>query len=72
MEIRQAFRLLKLDPGASPEVVKRRYHELAVRWHPDRIPANSQATRQAAEKMKELNAAYAFLLRALRRGEFSA
>jgi hypothetical protein len=61
MEIRQAFRLLKLDPGASPEVVKRRYHELAVRWHPDRIPANSQATRQAAEKMKELNAAYAFI-----------
>jgi hypothetical protein len=61
MEIRQAFRLLKLDPGAAPEVVKRRYHELAARWHPDRIPAKSPANPSVAEKMKELNAAYALI-----------
>lgn len=63
MEIHQAFRLLKLDAGASLEVVQRRYHELAARWHPDRLPPDSPDSQQAAEKMKELNAAYAFIRR---------
>ncbi len=63
MDIHQAFRLLKLDAGASLEVVKRRYHELAARWHPDRHPPNSPAKDQATEKMKELNAAYTFIRR---------
>ncbi len=63
MDINQAFRLLKLDAGASQDVVRRRYHELAARWHPDRQSPNSPDKHQAAEKMRALNAAYAFIRR---------
>jgi len=54
----QYYRLLGLEPGASPEEVNQAYKDLAFIWHPDRIPEDNHRLRQKAqEKLKEINQA---------------
>ncbi len=57
-EIRESYRLLELEPGASLEAVKTAYRELVKIWHPDRFPDDSKVQKRANEKMKALNEAY--------------
>ncbi len=52
------YHILNISPRASDEEVRRAWHVLALRWHPDRNPAN----RIRAQRMFiEINRAYAVL-----------
>ena len=50
------YAVLQVLPTADQEVVNAAFKALALKYHPDR-----DATRRAAEKMAELNRAYAIL-----------
>jgi DnaJ domain len=56
-EIASALALMKLSLPLTPEQLKRRYRELALRWHPD----HNHGHPQAQEQMKALNAAVELL-----------
>jgi hypothetical protein len=56
LEVRRALALLELAPPVTPLQIRRRYRELAMRWHPDR---NDGA--QAHEQMTALNRAIELL-----------
>ena len=51
------YHTLGLKKGASPEDIKKAYRKLAVKYHPDKNPATSQAE----DRFKEINEAYAVL-----------
>ncbi len=57
-EIDRYYEILELEPGASPEEVKRAYRDLAKVWHPDRFPNDPRLQLRAQEKLKEINEAY--------------
>ena len=48
--------MLQVLPNAEQEVINAAFKALALKYHPDH-----DATRRAAEKMAELNRAYAIL-----------
>jgi curved DNA-binding protein CbpA len=50
------YAVLQVVPTAEPEVIHGAFRALAFKYHPDR-----DATRRAAEKMADLNRAYAVL-----------
>ncbi|MCY3699915.1 MAG: DnaJ domain-containing protein [Gemmatimonadetes bacterium] len=52
-EIQRALELLQLDWPIEVRDIKKRYRELALKWHPDRNPTDSNAD----ERMRRLNAA---------------
>jgi uncharacterized protein YjbI with pentapeptide repeats len=55
-DLDQCYKVLGLEPGASPEEVNQAYKDLAFIWHPDRIPQDNARLRQKAqEKLKEIN-----------------
>ena len=51
------YKVLGVSPSADDEEIKRAYHELARKYHPDRY-TNTDLADLASEKMKEVNAAY--------------
>jgi len=53
-----AYRKLDVPPKASPVAVRIRYRELAQLHHPDKRPNGSAEQVTAAERMREINAAY--------------
>lgn len=53
-EVDAALRLMELALPVSPEAITRQYRVLAMRWHPDRNPQNSDATHQFQELMKAM------------------
>ena len=57
----KALSTLDLVPGASVEEVKKSYRELALIWHPDKVPA--QVKDRATTKFTEINEAYQWLVR---------
>jgi molecular chaperone DnaJ len=57
MAKRDYYEVLGVDKGADDGTVKKAYRSLAMKYHPDRNPSD----REAAEKMKEINEAYAVL-----------
>jgi molecular chaperone DnaJ len=63
MTKRDYYEILGIDKNADEAAVKRAYRNLAMKCHPDRNPSDSRA----AEKMKELNEAYAVLSDAQKR-----
>ena len=58
MDIKRCFKILELDPGASPDEVKQAYKDIVNVWHPDRFSGNLRLKEKAEEKIKEVNAAY--------------
>jgi hypothetical protein len=35
--LEQAFKILGMEPSADPDLIKKRYHQLAMKYHPDRF-----------------------------------
>ncbi|OPY78839.1 MAG: Chaperone protein DnaJ [Syntrophorhabdus sp. PtaU1.Bin153] len=57
MKQKDYYRTLSIERDATPRQIKEAYRKLALEYHPDR----NQGDRDAVEKMKELNEAYAVL-----------
>ena len=57
MDYKDYYQVLSLKKDASPEEIKRAYRKLAVKYHPDK----NQGNKEAEEKFKEINEAYAVL-----------
>lgn len=55
------YQILEIEPGASPAEIREAYLDLAIVWHPDRFSDNPRLQKKAEEKIKRINAAYAFL-----------
>jgi molecular chaperone DnaJ len=51
------YKLLGVERGATPEEIKKAFRKLAMKYHPDKNPGNSEAEK----KFKEINAAYEVL-----------
>ncbi|MDJ0617740.1 MAG: DnaJ domain-containing protein [Calothrix sp. MO_192.B10] len=60
INIHLAFKTLNLEPGVSPEEIKKAYRKLAKECHPDRFLEPSQKL-DAEERIKIINQAYEFL-----------
>ncbi|KAJ6833037.1 dnaJ-like protein subfamily B member 4-like [Iris pallida] len=52
------YNVLKVDKGASNEDLKKAYRKLAMKWHPDKNPANK---KEAEAKFKQISEAYEVL-----------
>jgi hypothetical protein len=57
-DVLDCYRTLDLEPGASPERVRKAYIELAHVWHPDRYLGNPVLRQKAEERMREIEDAY--------------
>ncbi len=57
MAKRDYYEVLGVDRGADAAAIKKAYRNLAMQYHPDRNPGDCEA----AERMKEVNEAYAVL-----------
>lgn len=52
-----AYQKLGVTPGSSLEATKKRYRQLAMVWHPDRMPT-PDGRRTAEEELKQINNAF--------------
>jgi curved DNA-binding protein len=66
MEYRDYYQILGVSRGASESDIKKAYHKLAMKYHPDRNRGN----REAEEKFKEINEAYEVLSDSQKRARF--
>ena len=57
-DIDRWYKILELEPGASPEELKQAYRDLAKVWHPDRFSDDPRLQQKALEKLKKINEAY--------------
>lgn len=57
MKQKDYYRVLSIEREATPQQIKEAYRRLALEYHPDR----NEGDKDAVEKMKELNEAYAVL-----------
>ena len=53
------YKILKISPSAKTEEIKKAYHQLAKKYHPD--VNQEQHKKSAEEKLKQINEAYAVL-----------
>src|SRR5512136_2149781 len=56
---RDYYEVLGVKKSASLEEIKKAYREMALRFHPDRVPPEQK--KEAEEKFKEVSEAYAVL-----------
>lgn len=52
------YKVLGVSPDATDDEIKKAYHKLARKYHPDRYINEPELAKSAGEKMKEINAAY--------------
>ncbi len=58
MNLKDYYRILGVNKGASAQDIKKAFRQLALRYHPDRNPDD---VKEAEEKFKEINEAYEVL-----------
>lgn len=58
MATKDYYEILGVKRGASDDEIKRAYRKLAMKYHPDKNPTNR---KEAEERFKEINEAYAVL-----------
>jgi hypothetical protein len=58
MELREAYKVLELEPGASEEAVRDARKTLVKVWHPDRHTNDPELQKRAEIKLAEINAAF--------------
>ena len=56
-EKRDYYEVLGIQKGASEDEIKKAYRKMAMKYHPDKNPGD----KEAEEKFKEANEAYAVL-----------
>ena len=56
--MKNPYEILGVDQSASDEEIKKAYHALARKYHPDNYSSNPDMAELATEKMKEVNEAY--------------
>jgi curved DNA-binding protein CbpA len=61
MNIEECYQILDLAPGESREKVDESFRLLVKVWNPERYAHNPKLQARAQEKLKEINAAKAFL-----------
>ncbi len=62
------YRILEVHTEASPEVIKKAYQTLALKYHPDRHKISKK--KWAEEKFKQLSEAYQVLIDSVKRREY--
>ena len=60
-EIRRAYRVLGLRPGATSDEVRAAYHDLAQVWHPDRFSHSDRLRDKAEKNLTRINESYQIL-----------
>jgi hypothetical protein len=58
MELKDAYRLLEIEPGATETEARSAYKALARLWHPDRFSRDSSLRAIAEANMKDANEAF--------------
>lgn len=66
MEYKDYYKILGVDRSASSDEIKRVYRKLALKYHPDKNPDDSQAE----ERFKEINEAYEVLGDSTKRAKY--
>ena len=59
MELADAYRVLEIAPGATKEQAREARNVLAKVWHPDRHQGDPKVHDRAADKLRQINDAYA-------------
>jgi len=57
-DIKECYRLLGVEPGASTEGIRKAYLELVKMWHPDLFEGDPKFQQRATNKTKTINLAY--------------
>lgn len=61
-ELRSAYAVLGLQPGATLQEVKQQFKTLVRRWHPDRFANDPQGKVEANDRLRVINIAYSTIL----------
>ncbi|MCI0650677.1 MAG: J domain-containing protein [Planctomycetes bacterium] len=62
------YRILGLEPGAKEDDLRRAFHDLVRRWHPDKLEGESpELLAEASRRLQELVEAYERLLAKMRK-----
>jgi len=61
VDLTDAYRVLEISPGASKDEAREARNVLAKVWHPDRHQGDPKLHDRAAEKLRQINEAYAAL-----------
>lgn len=62
MDAKRGFKILEIQETDAVEEIKRAYRDLITIWHPDRYAQQPRLQKKATEKVKEINAAYHYLM----------
>jgi hypothetical protein len=62
-DFKEYYRLLNLSPGATPVEIRRSYHQILRRWHPDLFKPGSLMQKTAEDITKDANEAFEQLIK---------